>query len=112
MRAKRVDGNHAEIKRALVKAGAVVIDTSPLPGFVDLVVGFNRRTALLEVKRPPGPRGGKSDRQLTPDQCRLHETWTGGPLVVVDSVDAALAVLAEMAGGVDIDAVHLRRESK
>lgn len=111
-RAARTDAAHASIRDALRKAGAYVIDTSALPGFVDLVVGWQARTCLLEVKRPTGPKGGKSGhgRQLTPDQATLHECWTGGTLAVVDSAEAALRVLGVMArsSGVDIDAIHRR----
>jgi hypothetical protein len=73
-RASRTDANHAAIVAALRQCGATVVDTSPLPGFVDLVAGYQGTTVLIEVKRPPGPRGGVKGRQLTPDQRRLHES--------------------------------------
>ena len=91
-RAARVDGPHAAILKAVREVGAIAVDTSRLPGFVDQVWGWRGATILAEVKKPGGPRGGKGG-QLTPDQRRLHETWTGGTLVLVDSIEAALRVL-------------------
>jgi hypothetical protein len=59
-------------------------------GVPDLLVGYQGQTFLLEVKdgqKPP------SERRLTKDQLVWHGAWRGGPLAVVDSVDAALRVI-------------------
>lgn len=53
----------------------------------DLVVDFNGRTVLLEVKDPTKPR---SDRQLTPAQKDFHAAWTG-PIFVVETPEQAVA---------------------
>jgi len=53
-------------------------------------VGYQGKTLLLEVKdgrRPP------SERRLTEDQLAWHGAWRGGPLAVVDGVNAALRAL-------------------
>lgn len=105
MTRKRTDANHAEILRAFRAAGASAVDTSALPKFVDQVVGWCGETVLVEVKKPPGPRGGISDRELTPEQRKLHENWRGGTLVVVDSVEAALRVLRTISRSKALDAV-------
>ena len=50
-RAARVDSNHAQIMRALRRAGWAVHDTSRLGGgFPDLVAGRDGRVVLIEVK--------------------------------------------------------------
>lgn len=57
MRAKRVDGNHADIRKSLRAAGFVVHDTARLgEGFPDMVVVLeNGRVALLfEIKTEDG----------------------------------------------------------
>jgi hypothetical protein len=59
----------------------------------DLLVGYNNKTALIEVKdgsKPP------SARQLTPDQQEWHRKWNGGTLAVVCDVESALRVLSVM----------------
>lgn len=89
-RVARVDGNHAEIVRALRDVGCAVADTSRLGrGFPDLVVGRGGVNYLLEVKdgrQPP------SKRQLTPDEATWHERWTG-QVATVATVDEALAAV-------------------
>jgi len=49
IRSKR-DINHPEITKDLERVGAWVVDTSMVPGFVDLVVGFRGDWYLMEVK--------------------------------------------------------------
>lgn len=90
--AARKDENHATIVKALRQVGAsvVVIDQRGVP---DLLVGWAGHTYLLEVKRPPGPRGGMKDRHLLDTQVEFFRTWRGKPPVVVDTVDAALAAI-------------------
>lgn len=92
-RAARTDANHTAIIKAMRQLGAYVIDTSALPKFVDAVAGFRGHTFLVEIKRPPGPKGGTSGRHLTPDQAKLHAEWTGGTLVLMDSPEAAVRAL-------------------
>jgi hypothetical protein len=87
MRAAKVDRNQAEIVAALRKAGAkVYISSSFGQGFPDLIVGYQGRFVLLEVKdgsKPP------SARKLTADQQKFHAEWTGLPLFVVSSIGEA-----------------------
>lgn len=95
-RAARVDSNHSVLIAAMRQYGAHVIDTSALDGFVDAVVGFRGRTALVEFKRPPGPKGGTAGRNLTPAQEKLHTTWTGGTLARITDTEAAINLLKVM----------------
>ena len=97
MKAARIDRNHVEIVAALRKAGAFVFSLAGVgKGVPDLLIGYCGKTALIEIKdgaKPP------SARRLTPDQLAWHGSWLGGTLAVVDSVDAALRVLAVMRAG-------------
>ena len=90
-RAARIDANQEQIVLALRAAGASVQSLAGVGvGVPDLLVGYQGKTLLLEIKdgkKPP------SERRLTEDQLKWHGAWRGGPLAVVDSVDAALRML-------------------
>jgi Holliday junction resolvase len=90
-RAAKVDANQEQIVEALRAVGATVQTLAAVgKGVPDLLVGYQGKTLLLEVKdgrRPP------SERRLTEDQLVWHGAWRGGPLAVVDGVDAALRAL-------------------
>lgn len=102
--AARADANKREIVQALRAIGCSVYDLK-LP--LDLLVGYSGQTLLMELKRPPGPKGGTKDRKHTPAQTLFLEGWAGGPVATVDSPEAALRAVRAL-GGVDIDAVHKR----
>lgn len=90
-RAAKIDANQPQIVAALRKLGATVQSLSAVgDGVPDLLVGFQGRTLLLEVKDGSRP---KSERQLTDDQIQWHIDWRGGPCMVVNSVDEALAAI-------------------
>jgi len=93
-RAAKIDRNQPEIVRVLRAAGATVQPLHTVgDGCPDLLVGYCRQTALVEIKdgsKPP------SARNLTPDQLEWHGAWRGGPLAVVNDVEGALRVLATM----------------
>lgn len=83
-RAAKRDDNEKEIVVALRKAGAYV---SFIDEPCDLIVGYQGKTILLEVKdgnKPP------SARKLTEREQKFHDEWTGGPLYVVTCVQDAL----------------------
>jgi len=90
-RAARRDDGESEIVSALREAGAVVRVITQGDGIPDLLVGYRGYTILMEVKdgtKPP------SKRALTPAEEQFFMDWTGGMLVIVNSVDEALDVLA------------------
>lgn len=90
-RAAKVDANHQEIVQTLRSVGATVHSLAAVGhGCPDLLVGWNGKTILMELKD-----GGKapSARKLTEEQIKWHSDWTGGPLLVVDSSESALFVL-------------------
>ena len=88
--ARRVDENQNEIVTALRKCGAFVRIISQGDGIPDLLVGYKGYTILMEVKD-----GDKvpSARKLTEAEEKFFHEWTGGLLVVVESVEQALDFL-------------------
>jgi hypothetical protein len=91
MRAAKIDANHEQVVSALRAAGASVQSLAGVgKGVPDLLVGFQGKTLLMEVK---DGRKTPSARRLTEDQLKWHGVWRGGPLAVVDGVDAALRML-------------------
>ncbi len=90
-RAARVDANHEQVVVALQAAGATVQSLAAVgQGVPDLLVGFQGKTLLMEIKdgkKPP------SARRLTEQQLVWHGAWRGGPVSVVDGPDAALRAL-------------------
>jgi hypothetical protein len=90
-RAARVDANQEQVVEALRAVGASVQTLAAIgKGVPDLLVGYQGKTLLLEVKD-----GNKSPskRRLTEDQLKWRGAWRGGPLAVVDGPDAALRIL-------------------
>lgn len=81
--AARKDANHKAVVDTLRNAGAYVYDIG-LP--VDLLVGYNGHTFLVEVK--DGPR-----KRLTALQQDFFESWGGSTLARIDSPDAALRMI-------------------
>lgn len=84
--AARVDANQAAIVEALREAGCVVWVLG-LP--VDLLVGKNGRTVLVEVKTKRG--------KYTELQQSFMASWTGGPVATVRDVDGALTLARSLA---------------
>lgn len=94
MRAARIDANHEQVVSALRAAGASVQSLAGVgKGVPDLLVGFQGKTLLMEVK---DGKKTPSERRLTEDQLKWHGAWRGGPLAIVDGVDAALRMLGVM----------------
>ena len=88
--ANRIDENQNDIVKALRKAGAVVRIISQGDGIPDLLVAYKGFTILMEVKdgnKPP------SARKLTEAEQKFFDEWTGGMLVIVNSVEESLATL-------------------
>lgn len=95
-RAAKIDANQPAIVLALRAAGASVLCLHTLGGGCpDLACGFRGRNYLIEVKdgaRPP------SQRRLTADESRFFQEWRG-EVVVVNSVDEALAAVGAIRKG-------------
>lgn len=79
------DGNETEIVEALEKVGAVVhrLSDKDVP---DLLVGYDGKTYLLEVKN-----GDKA--QLTKGQQNFFKKWIGGKAIVVRTPEQAVEAI-------------------
>jgi len=81
--AARVDANQAQVVSSLRAAGAYVWVIG-LP--VDLLVGYNGQTYLVEIK--DGPK-----KTLTRLQQDFFGNWTGGSLHRIDGPEDALRMI-------------------
>ena len=81
--AARVDANQDQIVSALRAAGAYVWIIG-LP--VDLLVGYNGQTYLVEVKT-------NSKKGLTKLQQDFFEKWVGGRLERIEGAEQALRMI-------------------
>lgn len=96
----RPDSNQVDIATAFRGLGASVVDVHLVGGGVpDLIVGIDSVTLLVEVKRPPGPRGGMDKRNLTHGQIDFRKDWRGAPPHTVRTLeDVGVLVAAVRAG--------------
>lgn len=88
--ANRIDANQNEIVKGLRGAGAFVRIVTQGDGIPDLLVAYKGYTILMEVKdgdKPP------SERKLTKAEQKFFDEWTGGMLVIVNSVEEAIETL-------------------
>ena len=84
----RADNNQEAIVNALRSVGATVEITSQQGnGFPDLVVGYMKRTHLIEIKNPDA-RG-----KLRATQEIFRDKWKGSDVHVVNNVDDALRTI-------------------
>ena len=87
MRAKRTDINQKDIVHALRSFGATVVDLSGVgKGCPDLLVGFNNKTYLIEIKRD-------KQAKFTPQQLQFYELWRGGIIARIETIDDAIKLL-------------------
>lgn len=82
---RRVDDNQQEIVKELRAAGCTVAITSSLSGFVDIVVGYDGKNYLYEIKDGKKPL---SQRKLTPAEEKFHAAWKGHVKVITCSTEA------------------------
>lgn len=102
--AKRRDDAEPGIIAALKAQGCSVYQ---LDQPLDLLVGFEdregrRRTFVIEVKNPLGPRGGTNGSELTAGQEDFLREWRGDVTAVVRSPEEALALIGCETRGVEI----------
>ena len=87
----RIDGNHADIVKALRGIGASVQSLAQVgKGCPDIVVGRRGVNLLLEIK--DGSRK-PSEQSLTPDELQWHVLWNGKCAVVKSAEEAVKYVL-------------------
>lgn len=96
-RRARTDTNQQAVIDALRQAGATVQSLAEIGnGCPDLLVGYNGRTFLMEVKdgtKPP------SETKLTVNQVEWHSRWLGGSLSIVYGPEGALKVIGALRDG-------------
>jgi len=69
------------------KMGASVTDLSKVgKGCPDLLVGINQKTAIVEIK-------SSSKAKYTSHQEKWLETWKGGTVARIDSIESAITLL-------------------
>jgi hypothetical protein len=93
------DANEQPIVDALIAIGATVFRMDR-PS--DLLVGYEGRNYLLEVKLPLGPRGGETSghNRLSDTQVEFEKTWRGQYSIVrspEDAIDVVMSVPASRA---------------
>ena len=76
--ANSVDENQAEIVQALRRIGC---DVEIIGGPVDLLVGYQARNFLIEVKRP-------GEKPRTNKQIQFLKTWSGQVRIVTSPEEA------------------------
>ena len=99
--AARRDPGEDDIVRALEARGLIVrrLSTKGMPDLLVMVPGNAERegrVCLVEVKSPPGPRGGTSakGRRLSDEQQRFYELVRGKRLPVYIATTPEQAILA------------------
>ena len=90
--AAKVDANQKEIVAALRKFGAIVLITSQLKNAFDLLVGYNGKLYIVEVKDGTKPT---SARKLTAGELKCKEAFesVGITYHVVTSSEGAISIL-------------------
>lgn len=71
----KVDANHPQIISELRKLkGVTVRSVATIKNFLDIIVGYNNRNYLFEIKDPDKP---PSQRKLTEGEQKFMNEWTG-----------------------------------
>ena len=92
--AARVDANQGAIVQAVTQAGAKVLDLSRMgQGIPDLLVCYQGKLCLWELK--DGDKA-PSKRRLTPAERAWHDHWHDAPVLIINSVEEAIAALNSM----------------
>lgn len=77
----RVDSNQPQIVKELRKQGYSVQHVHELKNFVDIIVGFNGRNYLFEIKTD-------DKKKLTEGETIFFNNWTGQTNIICCSEDA------------------------
>jgi len=75
----KVDANQKEIVHAVSALDGVTVEVIGKP--LDLVIGYEGRTYIVEIKNPDGKD------KLEPDQETFFKTWTGHAAVARTAAD-------------------------
>jgi len=89
-RAARTDENQIQLVSQLRGQGYSVVSLSAVgKGVPDLLVGYNGKNYLFEVKDPDK---SPSQRKLTPDQIKFHASWEG-QISVIEEINDAIEII-------------------
>jgi hypothetical protein len=91
-RAAKVDENQPKIVQALRRIGCTVLITSQLKNAFDILVGFQGRLFIMEIKdgdKPPSARKLSEGEQ----KCKADFERVNVPYYVVNSVEDAVDVV-------------------
>jgi hypothetical protein len=87
---KRIDENQTDIVETIRRFGPSVVSIASIgKGCPDLLVGFQQRNYLFEIKNPDKP---KCDQQLTELEEQFHSTWRG-QIAVIHTWQEALEIM-------------------
>ena len=86
----RVDANQPAIVAALRGIGASVLHLHTLPNCFDLLVGYRKRSFIIEIKDPTQP---PSARKLTAGEAKFRDEWRGSPYHIIHTADEAIALV-------------------
>lgn len=94
-RIAKKDGNHRSIVNGLRALGFSVLELHAVGGGVpDILVGWNGRERLLEIKMPDGhkPRGA-TQAETNERQAAFRDAWRGVPIGRVTTIEEAIVAL-------------------
>lgn len=88
---RKVDSNQAELVKQIRKIPGVSVALTHIVGngFVDGIIGYQKRNYLCEIKDPSQP---PSKRKLTPDEEEFHRNWTG-QIAVIMTLDDVIEMI-------------------
>lgn len=94
IRAAKVDSNQPEIVKALRKVGATVLITSQLKNAFDILVGYEGKLFIIEIK---DGTLSPSRRKLTKGEikCKTDFERVGVTYHIANSVDEALNIITK-----------------
>ena len=81
----RVDANHPQIVSELRKYSDITVrSVATIKNFLDIVVGYDGRNYLFEIKDPEKP---PSARKLTPGEKKFMDEWKGQAEIALTTQD-------------------------
>jgi Holliday junction resolvase len=84
---KRVDENQKTLVHTFIALGASVLNLSTVGrGCPDLLIGYRGKSVLVEIK-------SSEKATYTEPQIKFMQTWRGGAVSRIDSVDAAIRLI-------------------
>lgn len=87
----KIDGNQTAVVKHLRERGCSVQSLAEVgKGCPDLLVGYQGRTFLIELKNGDKPPSG---RALTPDEIGWHDRWSGARVLVTYSAEDTWAAI-------------------